>query len=203
MVVMVPWSESMTRYKIDPAEVDNLVYAFQYLRGLEYVDPERVGMGGFCVGASLSMVAAQDSRIREDVAFVNSFGGYFDVKDLMVSIASRARFDEDSQEPWEPSRQTLETFRNHLIESVESPEERELLTRVFAHEEEPAPGDVENLSDTGKTVYSLLRGVSKEEADEAAEQDAGGLPEGDDKHLSKPKPGRLKGQAAHHARLQG
>ena len=166
MVVMVPWSESMTRYRIDPAEVDNLVNAFQYLRGLEYVDPERVGMGGFCVGASLSMVAAQDSRIREDVAFVNSFGGYFDVKDLMVSIASRARFDEDSQEPWEPSRQTLETFRNHLIESVESPEERELLTRVFAHEEEPAPGDVEGFSDTGKTVYSLLSGVSKEEADE-------------------------------------
>ncbi len=32
MVVMVPWSETMTQYRIDPAEVDNLVNAFQYLR---------------------------------------------------------------------------------------------------------------------------------------------------------------------------
>ena len=33
-------------------------------------------MGGFCVGASSATVAAHDSRIREQVKFVNFFGGY-------------------------------------------------------------------------------------------------------------------------------
>ena len=164
MVVMVPWSETMTQYRIDPSEVDNLVHAFQYLRGVEYVDPERVGMGGFCVGASLSTVAAQDPRIREDVAFINFFGGYFDLRDLLKAIVSRTRFGEDGQEPWEPSSQTRRTFRNHLIESVEERVDRELLTRIFADGVEPSSEGVENLSPVGGTVYRLLRGVSLEEA---------------------------------------
>ena len=166
MVVMVPWSESMTQYKIDPAEVDNLVNAFLFLQDRDYVDPERVGMGGFCVGASLSAVAAQDVRIRDSVAFVNFFGGYYDARDLMVSVASRTRFDEDEQREWEPSGQTLRTFRNHLIESVESAEERDLLERVFVDGEEPLPGEVAALSDTADAAYRLMDGVAAAEARE-------------------------------------
>ena len=164
MVVMVPWSESMTQYKIDPAEVDNLVNAFLFLQDREYVDPERVGMGGFCVGASLAAVAAQDVRIRDDVKFVNFFGGYYDARDLMVSVASRTRFDEDEQREWEPSGQTVTTFRNHLIDSVESAEERDLLTRVFENGEEPLPDEVDALSDAAGAAYRLMDGVPAEEA---------------------------------------
>ena len=164
MVVMVPWSETMTQFRIDPAEVDNLVNAFQYLRSLEYVDSERVGLGGFCVGASLATVAAQDPRIREEVAFINFFGGYYDVRDLLVSIASRTRFNEDGQEPWEPSDQTLKTFRNHLIKSVKNWEDREFLTMVFIDREEPVQGEVGDLSSAGGIVFRLLSGVSPEEA---------------------------------------
>jgi len=164
MVVMVPWSDTMTQFRIDPAEVDNLVNAFQYLRSLEYVDSERVGLGGFCVGASLATVAAQDPRIREEVAFINFFGGYYDVRDLLMSIASRTKFNEDGQEPWEPSDQTLKTFRNHLIESVKNWEDREFLTRVFMDREEPVQSEVGDLSSAGGIVFRLLSGVSPEEA---------------------------------------
>jgi hypothetical protein len=116
------------------------------------------------VGASLSTVAAQDPRIREDVAFINFFGGYFDVRDLLKAIVSRTRFGEDGQEPWEPSSQTLKTFRNHLIESVEEQEDRELLLKRFVDGVEPSSEDVENLSHVGETVYRLLSGVPLEEA---------------------------------------
>ena len=170
MVVMVPWSETMTQFRIDPEEVDNLVYAFQYLRSLEYVDPERVGMGGFCVGASLATVAAQDFRIREEVAFINFFGGYYDAKDLLLAIASRIRFGGDDQKAWEPSDQTVRTFRNHLIENVERREERELLTRVFIQGGAASPEELEELSDVGRAVYGLLSGVSLEEARGLLEQ---------------------------------
>ena len=53
------------------------MHAFQYLKSREYVDSNRVGMGGFCVGASFALVAAADPRIRRDVVFVNAFGPYF------------------------------------------------------------------------------------------------------------------------------
>ena len=39
-------------------------------------DDERVGLGGFCVGSSIAFVSAADTRIRDDVSFVNVFGGY-------------------------------------------------------------------------------------------------------------------------------
>jgi dienelactone hydrolase len=183
MVVMVPWSETMTQFRIDSAEVDNLVNAFQYLRGLEYVDSERVGMGGFCVGASLATVAAQDHRIREEVAFINFFGGYYDVRDLLASVAAGTRFSEDGQEPWEPSDQTLKTFRNHLIESVESREDREFLAGMFVAGtfvagEEPVQDEVGNLSPAGGIVYRLLNGVSLEEAKDLLAQLAEEFQEG-------------------------
>ena len=75
MVVMIPWSTTQVDQRIDPEDVDVLVRAFQYLQTLDSVDPDRVGMGGICVGASLATIAAQDERVRDQVKFVNSFAG--------------------------------------------------------------------------------------------------------------------------------
>ena len=59
IVVMFDWSPDMGQgYQLDPNEPDNLVSAFLYLEGQEYVDRERVALGGFCVGASVALVAA-------------------------------------------------------------------------------------------------------------------------------------------------
>lgn len=58
-VVMFHWSPKMGLHaNIDADEPEKLVQAFQYLEGRDYVDPERVGLGGFCIGASLALVAA-------------------------------------------------------------------------------------------------------------------------------------------------
>ena len=38
----------------------------------------RIGLAGFSVGGALSIVAAADPRIRDDVRLVYSFGGYYD-----------------------------------------------------------------------------------------------------------------------------
>ena len=96
--VMIPWSERMTQRRVDPQEVDDLVVAFQHLQGQEAVDPDKVGMAGFCVGASMLLVAAQDERIRDQVKVVNSFGGYYDAKDLIASVAAEERFYDEGQQ---------------------------------------------------------------------------------------------------------
>ena len=101
-VALFPWSPSMMVKRINSAEPDNLVGAFEYLRGLEYVDADRVGMGGFCVGASLCIVAACDERIRKNVNFVSAFGGYYDMPDMFRQISSNRRFYRQTVEPWYP-----------------------------------------------------------------------------------------------------
>ena len=154
-VAMFPWSPSMLEKRINPSEPDNMVRAFRHLRGLEYVDPERVGMGGFCVGASIALVAASDPRINEHVAFVNSFGAYYDVRDLLSQVSSKHSFYGQTVEPWDIRRDTREVFTNQLIKGLEEESERETLTRIFIdNRPESLPPD--GLSAEGKAVYQLL-----------------------------------------------
>ena len=165
MVVMIPWSETQETHRIAVDDVDVLVRAFLHLQSLDYVDPDRVGMGGICVGASLAMVAAQDERIRSDVSFVNSFAGYYDAEDFAKAIGSRSRFGEGYTSLWEPDKLTYGVFRDHLIEGVESDDDRRLLTRVYI-EGRAAEGDLNQMTPGAQAVRKLLDGVPNEEVDE-------------------------------------
>ena len=166
MVVLIPWSDVMLNSRrLDPEAVELLVGAFQYLEGHPSVDPGRIGLGGFCVGASFAMLAAEDERVRDKVAYVNSFGGYYDARDLLVAIASHTRVYGGVVEPWAPRDDTREVFTVHLIEGLPDAREREALLRVFL--EGGPPDDLlrASLSEQGKVVHRLLSGVSREEAE--------------------------------------
>ena len=165
MIVMIPWSETQVEQRIVPADVDVLVRAFQHLRALDIVDPERVGMGGICVGASMATVAAQDERIRDQVRFVNFFAGYYDAADLARAIATNSRFGEDYVAPWRPDRLTRQVFQYHLIDGVADTADRNLLVRIFYEDDSQAEDEADSLSPSAKAVYRLLKGVAPEEVD--------------------------------------
>ena len=117
---------------MDPREPDN----FQFLAEQDY-DSE-VGLGGFCVGASLSVVAASDQRISERVNFVSAFGGYYDIRDLLAQIAANRSFYNGEVGPWDPRSATDRVFVNQIIEGLPSPDEREALDRIFVRREPDA-----------------------------------------------------------------
>ena len=104
MVALVYWSPEKIAKRIHPPDVQNLVAAFHHLRGLPFVDSHRVGFAGFCVGASFVLIAAAQEEIRDDVAFVNAFGPYYDLRDLARAIGTGARFSDGEQVPWTPRR---------------------------------------------------------------------------------------------------
>ena len=165
VIVMIPWSDQMTKKRVSAGEIDDLVRAYQFLLTLDRVDPQRTGVGGFCVGASFVTVASTDVRIRDDVRFVNFFGGYFDAKDLVASVTSGTRFSGDVVEPWSPARLSWEVVAAHLIDGVSSPEEVSLLRRVFIDRDSVLDGnEVRSLSTEGQTVHRLLSGVDLAEA---------------------------------------
>ena len=168
MVVLVPWSESMVERRIEPQDADRLVHAFQYLQARPNVDPQRVGLGGFCVGASFSLVAAADPRIADQVAFVNFFGGYHDGSDLLAQIASRTSYYRGERHPWEPGDLTREVFTQHLLESVPDAEERRLLEERLASGQ--PIGNPDDLSPEAQVVARLLSGPTLEEAQELVSQ---------------------------------
>ena len=165
-VVMVPWSESMVAKRIDVAEAGNLVGAFQYLSALEFVDPGQVGMAGFCVGASMAAVAAQDPLIADRVAYVNFFGGYLDAADLVVSVASATRSYRGQVEPWEPAALSVEVVRIHLIEDIADPAERDVLERAFLRGEAVTRAELDALSAEAAAVFAMLSRPSRPQARE-------------------------------------
>ncbi len=165
MVVMIPWMDSQKNREIVPQDIDKLVYGFQYLKTLDSVDQDKVGMGGICVGASLATVAAQDIRIRDDVKFVNFLSGYYDLADLARAIGSRTRFGEDYSAPWEPDALTYSLFQYHLISSVDDLKDKRLLVRIFQDKENGIDGEIGSLTEEGTAIYRLLKGVPLNEVD--------------------------------------
>ena len=164
-VVMFHWSPTMAlQYNIDATEIENLVWAFQYLREREFVDRNRVGMGGFCVGASFALVAAADSRIRDDVSFINAFGPYYDARDLLLQAASRSHHYQGQRDPWDPDRLTLKVLANELIETLTDPKEREVMMRLYLERQDIPQSELEPLSEPALRVRRLLDGTTLQEA---------------------------------------
>ena len=165
-VVMFHWSPTMAlRANIEPAETGNLVWAFQFLSEREYVDLDRVGLGGFCVGASFALVAAADPRIQEQVHFVNAFGPYYDARTLLLQAASRSVEYDGERTPWDPDKLTKRVLANELIETLQSPEDVNALTRHYMNGEALTAEEVEGLSPQAATIMQLLDGTSPEEAE--------------------------------------
>ena len=164
-VPMFSWSPTMgLQNNVDPAEIENLTWAFQHLRAQEYVDPTRVGMAGFSVGGSFIMVAASDPRISDNVAFVNSFGAYYDARDFFIQIASNTKRSGDTVERWDVDPLTRRVFTNELIEVAPTAPERELLTRRFVDEDAVSEPEMSRLSEQADLSRRLLEGTTPEEA---------------------------------------
>ena len=165
-VTMFHWSPTMAlQANIEPAETGNLVWAFQYLTEREYVDPDRAGLGGFCVGASFALVASADPRIRDDVYFVNAFGPYFDVRELLLQASSRSVIYDGERTPWEPDSLTMRVLANELIETLDDPFDVDALTRRYMHNQALSQEEMDSLSQQGRTVAALLDGTTPEQAE--------------------------------------
>ena len=165
-VTMFHWSPTMAlRANIDIAELDNLVLAFQYLAERDYVDRARVGLGGFCVGASFALVASADSRISDHVHFVNAFGPYYDAGELLRQAASRSVVYDGQRTPWEPDSLTLRVLANELIETLDDPGDVDTLARHYLDGQPVTPDEMGALSPAGRTVARLLDGVEVQEAE--------------------------------------
>ena len=165
-VTMLHWSPAMgLESNMDPSEVAALVEAFVYLEGLEYVDPERVGIGGFCVGASLALVAAADPEIRDRVDFVNAFGPFYDAAALLQQAVSRTVVYDGETTPWQPDPRTLQFLATELIENLDDPSDVQTLTHHYLDDQPSSTIEPDRLSSQGKIVARLLDGVHPPEAE--------------------------------------
>ena len=165
MIVLIPWLDTQAENRLVVTDIEVLVDAFLHLQNHERVDRKRVGMGGICTGASMAVVAAQSHRINEEVAFINSFAGYFDAFDLVKSAATSTRFDDSETYEWTPDHLTKSLVNSHLIEGARDIDKQILNGIVDTGSWNQDEHD--SLSLGGKAVLTLLSNPTLPEADEA------------------------------------
>jgi acetyl esterase/lipase len=175
VAVLVPDSRVLLEGRLDVAEVDGVVRAFELLAARPEVDPERVGIVGFSVGGSLALLAAADPRIADDIQWVNAFGAFADAATYLAAVSAHAHRDEDGLEiAWTPSPLAREIYLRFMLEQVPAVEDRRALDRALgeaiASGERAQPNEELRASletDTARTIHDLLTARSLGEAERA------------------------------------
>ena len=156
VVVLLHHATQLQKGLASYEEVEALIGAFAFLQGRPYVDPERVGFAGFCVGSSFALVAASDPRISGRVRFVNFFGGYFSARSLLAAMTTRRVVLDGIEEPWSPNEEALTWFSQQLISSVADSEGRDLLQAALIDGRQLGTEEVARLSPQARSVYRVL-----------------------------------------------
>jgi acetyl esterase/lipase len=189
-VVMVPESAALRAGDIAPEEVDGLLKAVAYLRAHPRVDPARIGIFGFSAGGSIVLLAAETDIGRDEIAFANIFGAYFDAGQLLREVASH-EIDVDGQAvPWHADPVTVFAVNKKVIESLADPVDRELLSHAFLDELPETAVDPDRLSPEGRLVLELLEHPTAERVDAILAE----LPPATREHLAGISPSRAVSQ---------
>jgi len=170
VVMMIPELKHLLRDEMVPEEIEALVTAFRYLREQEFVDGERVGYLGFSVGAGMALVAASDPRISNDVAFFGSFGGYYDLRDVIAAVTSETITYNGQREEWHPDDKTVHVLRHSLIYYVADPGDRDILSRIFLEDDQSVRQEVGELSPRSRVIFELLDNHDPDRAQELLAQ---------------------------------
>jgi dienelactone hydrolase len=101
--VMIPELPVFFDAKVDATEVGRIVASFERLAQQPAVDPDRIGIMGISVGGSLSLIAAADPAIADQVHWVGAFGAYADAGEIMTSVASHQYRLGDQIVDWDPA----------------------------------------------------------------------------------------------------
>lgn len=155
LVVMIPELEHLLADEMVPDEIEEVVAAFQYLRDQPFVDLDKTGMVGFSVGAGIGLVAASDPRISDDVALFGSFGGYYDLYDVITDATTETIPNDGQRIPWSPDPKTLDVLRRSLIYYVDNPRDQDILTRIFLEGDESAR-QLGVLSPRSQAIFAVL-----------------------------------------------
>lgn len=130
-----------------PEEPETFTLAFKYVAGLPQTDSERITFVGFSVGSSVALVAASDPKIADKVHSLVFFGGYFDVFDYYISLATKTTKLDGQTITWIPSPDAVDHAKGLL-------EARKALEMVKIFEATPSA-----------QAYDLVKKAPKEEVD--------------------------------------
>lgn len=163
------WSPAMRDLRLDPEDVEGIALAYRWLIDQPFVDPDRSGLIGTCVGGSFALMAAADATIRAQVAFVAAWAPYSSMRTLARDVASATTTSGTAPTPWSVDQLTRRVYVRTLTAGLE-PGEGEWLRTACAERDNHV--DAGQFSEDGRAILPLLTALDTTTADAAVD----GLP---------------------------
>ncbi len=157
LVVLAPDIPRLVAGHVITSATEDAINVFEYLYEQPFVDQEKVGFGGFCVGASVAIVAAEDPRIAKKVAFVNAISPYFNLVELSREIITRQYIKEGEMVDWEPADLSKEALKKGVVLYFSSEEDRKILDQAIFAKRLPSSDILSGLSEESKKVLTYMQ----------------------------------------------
>ncbi|MDH7500405.1 MAG: hypothetical protein QHH30_08475, partial [candidate division NC10 bacterium] len=156
--VLVPDFLGFKSLRLRPSDIQEIADSFLYLSSRpDLVRPDRLGIAGFSYGAGPALIAACDPRLRRKVDFLISFGGYYDLLNI-VQFVTTGHYSYRGQSFYRtPNDYTRWIFLHYNLDLLSRGLDRELLQEAEVWKRRGKEAELrESLSEEGKAVYQLL-----------------------------------------------
>jgi dienelactone hydrolase len=160
-VVLTPDFLGFKSLTLRTSDVEELVASIRYLGSRrEDVRPGRVGLIGFSYGAGPTIIAATDARVRDQVPFVVSFGGYYDLLNVIAFITTGYHEFGAVRGRTVPNEYSRWIFLRYNLGLISSARDRHILKEIAEAKARNPAVDAGPLAATlgpeGRTAYALL-----------------------------------------------
>ena len=165
LVVMDMTTPTLLKWDMSAQDSDAVVQAFKTLAHWPGVGANRIGIVGFSAGDALACFAAADPRIRDQVAFITLFGGYFNATTLLHDVGRRALTVDGHIQPWQPQYVPIQVLANVIAPLLPPSEGSRLVNALAPGGTALTPADLAQLSPDTVASYHLLAGDTPDRVD--------------------------------------
>jgi dienelactone hydrolase len=152
-IALAPQLENLNRLRLHQDDVNALVECVKYLSRQEFCNG-KVGLLGACLSAPLVFLAAASPDIKQNVAVITCWGGFYNINEWLQAVLAQRYIDDGEVIPWKPRQLLIEEAPKWLIELSPDAADRACLQEIF--EGNDSDSEKKRLSPSGRATYELL-----------------------------------------------
>jgi hypothetical protein len=161
-VVLTPDFTGFKSLTLRASDIDEIAASARFLGGrMPAGRPDSVGLVAFSYGAGPALVAAAAAAVRDRVRFVVSFGGYYDLANVITFVTTGWYEHRERRGRLAPNPYNRWIFLKYNLDLLTDPVDRAILAQLARLQEEgrAAAGAgplASNLTPEGRAVYELM-----------------------------------------------
>jgi len=161
-IVLTPNIPYLSSRRFTRSAIEDFITSYNYLEHLPNVKKDKIGFVGFCTSGGLTLLAAENNKIKDKVSFAFVINPFFDLNTLYKAITTR----QVNGQKWIPHFKTVEVYNRETIFLINNPRDQLILfTNLIGIKREDlsngnfptlSEADKKTLTESGKFVYDGL-----------------------------------------------